>query len=58
MPISEAVRDAALFPADDLPDTPSQHPLQQVRREGFVVGLWAGFSFGMVDVRSVAEHGP
>ena len=55
MPIPEAVRDAALFPADDLPDTPPQHPFQQVRREGFVVGLWAGFSFGTVDVRSIAE---
>ena len=52
MLIPEAVRDAALFPADDLPDPPPQHPLQLVRREGFVVGLWAGVSFGTVEVRS------
>ena len=56
MSIPEAVRDAALFPADDLPETPPQHPYQVVRREGFAVGMFAGFSFGTVDVRSVAEH--
>lgn len=56
MTISEAVRDAALFPADDLPSTPPEHPYQVVRRTGFAIGLFAGFAFGSVDVRSVAEH--
>ncbi len=55
MAIPEAVRDAALFPAYDLPEPPPQHPYQQVRREGFVVGWFAGLSSGAVDVRSVAE---
>ncbi|MCY7304306.1 MAG: hypothetical protein LH654_15010, partial [Thermoleophilia bacterium] len=56
MSISGAVRDAALFPADDLPDTPALHPYQSVRREGFVIGLFEGFSSGVVDVRSIAEE--
>lgn len=55
MLISEAVRNAALFPVDDLPDPPPRHPYKVVRRIGFAVGVFPGMSFGTVSVRAVGE---
>lgn len=55
MLISEAVRNAALFPADDLPDPPPRHPYKVVRRRGFAVGVFPGMSFGTVSVRAIGD---
>ncbi len=55
MQIPDVVRDAALFPADDLPDPPPGHPYRVVRRDGFVVGFLPGLSFGSVSVRAIPE---
>jgi len=51
--ISESVRDAALFPEGDLPVPPPEHPYRQVRRDGYMVGLFPGQTFGTVSVRSI-----
>ena len=51
--ISEIVRSAALFPEDDLPEPPPEHPYRQVRRDGYMVGLFPGQTFGTVSVRSI-----
>jgi GNAT superfamily N-acetyltransferase len=49
--IPELVSDAALFPEDDLPAPPPEHPFRQVRRDGYVVGLFPGQTLGNVSVR-------
>lgn len=53
--ISESVRSAALFPENDLPEPPPDHPYRQVRRDGYVVGLFPGQTFGTVSVCSIPE---
>ena len=51
--ISPAVRRAALFPHDDLPDPPPDHPYKQMRRRGYVIGMFPGASFGTVAVTAI-----
>lgn len=53
VPIPESVRNAALFPEDDLPEPPPGHPYRQVRRDGYMVGLFPGQTFGTVSVSSI-----
>jgi hypothetical protein len=48
--ITPAVRHAALFVHDDLPDPPPGHPFRLVRRPGYAVGLFPGATFGTVAV--------
>ena len=55
--ISDLVRRAALWPASDLPDPPSGHPYEVIRREGFTIGLMAGMSFGSVYVEALPAAG-
>ena len=42
-----------MFPEDDLPAPPPEHPFRQVRRDGYVVGLFPGQTFGTVSVRAL-----
>ena len=51
--ISPSVRRAALFPHDDLPDPPPDHPYKQIRRPGYVVGMFPGATFGTVAVTAI-----
>jgi GNAT superfamily N-acetyltransferase len=51
--IPELVSDAALFPEDDLPAPPPEHPFRQVRGHGYVVGLFPGHTLGNVAVRAL-----
>jgi GNAT superfamily N-acetyltransferase len=51
--IPEPVRTAALFPEDDLPEPPPEHPYRQVRRDGYMIGLFPGQTFGTVSVRAI-----
>ncbi len=51
--IPEPVRNAALFPEDDLPAPPPEHPFRQVHRDGYIVGLFPGQTFGSVSVRAL-----
>jgi GNAT superfamily N-acetyltransferase len=51
--ISPAVRRAALFPHDDLPDPPPDHPYKQIRRPGYVIGMFPGATFGTVAVTAI-----
>ncbi len=51
--ISPSVRRAALFPHDDLPDPPPDHPYKQFRRPGYVIGMFTGSTFGTVAVTTI-----
>ena len=51
--ISPSVRRAALFPHDDLPDPPPDHPYKQIRRPGYVIGMFPGSTFGTVAVTAI-----
>jgi GNAT superfamily N-acetyltransferase len=51
--IPDSVRDAALFPHLDLPGPPPDHPYRQVQREGYMVGLFPGLTYGTVSVRAI-----
>lgn len=51
--ISPAVRCAALFPHDDLPDPPPGHPYRVIRRPGYVIGTFPGGTFGTVSVTAI-----
>ena len=53
MVIPEPVKNAALFPEGDLPEPPPEHPYRQVRRDGYMVGLFPGQTVGTVTVRSL-----
>jgi GNAT superfamily N-acetyltransferase len=51
--ISPSVRRAALFPHDDLPDPPPDHPQKLIRRPGYMIGLFPGATFGTVAVTAI-----
>ena len=51
--ISPAVRQAALFSHDDLPDPPPGHPYRLIRRSGYAIGLFPGGTFGTVSVTAI-----
>ncbi len=51
--IPPPVRRAALFPHDDLPDPPPDHPYKQIRRPGYVIGMFQGATFGTVAVTAI-----
>jgi GNAT superfamily N-acetyltransferase len=51
--IADSVREAALFPLVDLPEPPPDHPNRQVRRDGYMVGLFPGLTYGTVSVRAI-----
>jgi len=53
--LPDEVREAALFPALDLPDPPPDHPYKAFRRDGYSVGFFPGMSHANVSVRRVAE---
>lgn len=47
------MRHAALFPETDLPAPPPEHPFRQVRRDGYMVGLFPGGTHGNVSVEAI-----
>ena len=51
--ISAAVRHAALFPHEDLPDPPPGHPYRLIRRPSYAVGIFPGGTFGTVAVSAI-----
>jgi hypothetical protein len=51
--IPPPVRRAALFPHDDLPEPPPDHPYKQIRRHGYVIGMFSGATFGTVAVTAI-----
>lgn len=51
--IADSVREAALFPHVDLPEPPPDHPYRQVQRDGYMVGLFPGLTYGTVSVRAI-----
>ena len=51
--ISPAVRHAALFSHEDLPDPPDGHPFRLVRRPGYAIGGFLGATFGTVGVTAI-----
>jgi GNAT superfamily N-acetyltransferase len=55
--VSDPVRRAALWPSSDLPDPPAGHPYEQIRREGFTVGVMKGMSFGSVYPEALPADG-
>lgn len=48
------VRDAALFPALDLPEPPPGHPYTVIRRDGYSAGFFPGMSHANVSIRRVS----
>lgn len=55
VPIGPELRQAALFPAGDLPPPPPEHPYRQVARSGYWIGLFPGQSFGTVTVERIDD---
>jgi GNAT superfamily N-acetyltransferase len=53
MTVPELVRRAAVFPESDLPSPSPEHPFKQVRRDGYIVGLFPGATFGNIAVQAV-----
>ncbi|MDP9285510.1 MAG: GNAT family N-acetyltransferase [Actinomycetota bacterium] len=51
--LTDLVRHAALFPETDLPPPLPEHPSKQVRRDGYMVGLFPGRTHGTVSVEAV-----
>jgi len=51
--VSPAVRHAALFAHDDLPDPPPGHPFQLIRRPGYAIGAFPGGTFGTIAVTAI-----
>jgi GNAT superfamily N-acetyltransferase len=51
--IPDKVKAAALFPHVDLPEPPPDHPYRQVQRDGYMVGLFPGLTYGSVSVRAI-----
>jgi GNAT superfamily N-acetyltransferase len=55
--VPELVRRAALWPDADVPDPPPEHPYEVIRREGFIVGVFPGMTFGSVYPQALPAEG-
>jgi GNAT superfamily N-acetyltransferase len=54
--LPDPIRQAALFPDNDLPDPPPGHPFQLLRHDGYTIGVFAGMTHGSVVVEAVAPE--
>ncbi len=53
MSIPDAVVQAAIHPELDLPVPPPEHPFERVDRDGYLLGVFRGATFGFVFVQTI-----